>query len=524
MSKQSLRWENGFALEKVKEDASPQISMVAKVGKMSARSIKRLYFTGIFSSLILLLGTITGCASGPDQPGAATPTAATIYQLAPIFREYYEAFGGASVLGEPISQMVEQAGRNYQFTAAALWVLDNQAPDGQKFRFAPLGMSIISSERMDPPQPPPAQPDPYYVNGQYVYQPFRSLYDRLGGETFVGRPLTGVRYDALNDRYEQYFENLGFYIGTQEGAQAGLLHYGAWLCDNQCRSPKQVNGAIQHVPELKPPFDAVVAQLGRDLTGEPLAMAAQGPDGRLEQVFTNLVLVADANDPLDPDLVAIRPIVEQLNILPAPLAPPSAEGEAYFFEVNAGLGYNIPGAFKDFIDRHGGFGIIGEPLNELSQINARVARQCFRNLCLDMDPTAPAHLQIRPAPLGVDYLKANLQTSSQPTAETHSFQQLTVQVWEAQEQVASDQEQEIWASISENGQPLANIRPLLVLNLPDGSQLRYDMPATGGDGRTSLQIPPIAAANGMLIPYELCVPQGEQMFCTRQEYLILNLP
>lgn len=491
---------------------------------MSPQSTKRWSYAGLWIFSLLLTTTIIGCVPKPEIPEQATPTVSSVYQIAPTFREMYNRFGGAKVFGEPISQMVEQLGNKYQFTAAALWVLDNQAPDGSKYRLAPLGTSIISPDRIDPPQPPPAEPDPYYVNGQYIYQPFRALYDRLGGEAYVGRPLTGVRYDPLNDRYEQYFENLGFYISAQEGAEAALLHYGAWVCNNQCRSPKQVNGALQHIPEIKPPFDAVVKRLGRDLTGEPLAMAAHGTDGRLEQVFTNLVLVADANDPRNPSLVSIRPVAEMLNILPAPLVAPSNQPDSYFFEINAGMGHNIPIVFKGFIDQHGGFGVSGEPVTELFQLNERVSRQCYRNLCMDMDPTAPQHLQVRPAPLGVDYLKANLQASSQPTAESQTFQQLTVQVWESQEQVASNQEQEIWASISENGQPLANVQPLLVLNLPDGSRVSYDMPATGGDGRTSLKIPPIAAANGVLIPYELCVPQGEQMFCARQEYLILNLP
>lgn len=491
---------------------------------MSSQSIKCCSYAGIFILSVLITGTIAGCTSGSEQPASVTPTVSLVYQIDPTFREMYNRFGGAKIFGEPISQMVEQVGNKFQFTASALWVLDPQAPDGSKYRLAPLGTSIISPDRIDPPQPPPAEPDPYYVNGQYIYQPFRALYDNLGGESLVGRPLTGVRYDALNDRYEQYFENLGFYIGAQEGSQPALLHYGAWVCNSQCRSPKQVNGAIQHVPEIKPPFDKVVAQLGRDLTGEPLAMAAPGSDGRLEQIFANLVLVADANEPLNPDLVSIRPIAEMLSILPAPLVIPSSQLDSYFFEINAGMGYNIPQPFKGFIDQHGGFGVTGDPINELFPLNERVSRQCFRNMCLDMDPSAPQHLQIRPAPLGVDYLKATVRLSSQPTAETQAFQQLTVQVWESQEQVASDQEQEIWASVSENGQPLANVQPLLFLNLPDGSRVNYTMPVTGGDGRTSLKIPPIAAANGMLIPYELCVPQGEQMFCARQEYLILNLP
>ena len=288
--------------------------------------------------------------------------------------------------------------------------------------------------------------------------------------------------------------------------------------------PQQLNGTIQRSPTVSPPFDVAIERLGREFTGEPLAMAAHGADGRMEQVFANLVLVADAFDPLNPDLVTARPIVELLGHLPAPLASDSPNPDLFFYEVNSGLGYNIPEVFKALIEQHGGFYLSGDPINEMALINERIYRQCFRNLCLDYDPSAPEHLRVRPAALGVEYLKSNLRSPIQPTVETQSFSQITIQVWETQEQVASNQEQEIWVRISENGQPLANTQPVLFVYLPDGNQVRYDMQPSGGDGRSSIRIPPITAANGVLIPYELCIPQAEKMFCTRQEYLILNVP
>jgi len=486
--------------------------------------IKKLPAAKIIFAYLLIAGIIAGCSPVSEPPLIVTPSPNVVYQMDPAIREVYEHYGGAGLFGEPISQMVEQAGNKYQFSAAALWVVDAQASPDEFVRLAPLGASIIPPDRQDPPQPPPEQEDPYYVNGQYVYEPFRGLYDKLMGQKMVGRPLTGVRYDALTDRYEQFFENLGFYIHAGENEQPGLLNYGAWLCNNQCRSPQQLNGAIQHSPTISAPFDVAVERLGREFTGEPLAMAAYGADGQMEQVFANLVLMADAYDPTNPNLVTARPIVELLGNLPAPLASDSPQPDLYFFEVNSGLGYNIPNVFKELIDQHGGFNLSGDPINEMALINERIYRQCFRNLCLDYDPSAPEHLRIRPTALGVEYLKSNLRSPVQPTVETQSFRQFTIQVWETQAQVASNQEQEIWVSLSENGQPLSSIQSVLFVYLPDGNQVRFDLEPSGGDGRTSIRIPPIAAANGVLIPYELCIPQGEQMFCVRQEYLILNVP
>ena len=490
----------------------------------SSAPIKKLPAVQIIFAYLLIAGSIVSCSPDSEPPLVATPTVNVIYQMDPAIREVYEHYGGAGLFGEPISQMVEQGGNKFQFTAAALWVVDAQANPDEFVRLAPLGASIIPPDLQDPPQPPPEQEDPYYLNGQYVYMPFRDLYDKLMGQKMVGRPLTGVRYDALTDRYEQYFENLGFYISVGESEQPGLLNYGAWLCNNQCRSPQQLNGTIQRSPTISAPFDAVVERLGGEFIGEPLAMAAYGADGRMEQVFANLVLVADAYDPTNPNLVTARPIVELLGNHPAALAPDNPHPDLFFFEVNSGLGYNIPMVFKDLIEQHGGFQVSGDPINELALINERIYRQCFRNLCLDYDPSAPEQLRFRPAALGVDYLKSNLRSPVQPTAETQSFSQFTIQVWETQDQVASNQEQEIWVSLRENGQPLASIRPVLLIYLPDGNQVRFDMQPSSGDGRTSIRIPPIAAANGMLIPYELCIPQDKQMFCVRQEYLILNVP
>ena len=99
----------------------------------------------------------------------------------PAIREVYEHYGGAGLFGEPISQMVEQAGNKYQFSAAALWVVDAQASPDEFVRLAPLGASDYPTRSSGSPLPPPEPetPDPYYVNGQYVYEPFRGLYDKL---------------------------------------------------------------------------------------------------------------------------------------------------------------------------------------------------------------------------------------------------------------------------------------------------------------------------------------------------------
>ena len=477
----------------------------------------------IILPLILLTWMLIPAACSPPNPGPVDlPTAPAGYTIDPAFREIYNMRGGGDLLGGAISPPVDQKGSKYQFTTNALWVYDPSLPVGQGIHLAPLGVKIIPPEYQDPPLPPPAQPDPSYVDGQYIYEEFRSLYDRVGGAAVVGKPLTGLRYDAQNNRYEQYFENLGFYVDASGSGPAGLLAYGAFVCESQCYPPSLISGALLHSPPVNPPFRQIVERVGYSLTGSALTDAYTMPDGRREQVFTNLVLGTDPSDPGNPNKVTLRPITEKLSFLPAP--PEGPNGKNFFYDLGDGKGYNIPDFFKSYVDAHGGFELTGSPIGEISATEGGIQRQCFSNLCLDYDPAAPLPLRVRPAPLGMQYLQTNPRASATPSALSQNFQHLTAQVWETYDHVASNQEQEIWTSVFLNGEPIANIRPQLVVYMPDGHQVTYDMPPTGTDGRSSFTLPSIVAPNATLIPYDLCVPDGGKMFCYRKEYLILNTP
>jgi hypothetical protein len=48
------------------------------------------------------------------------------------------------------------------------------------------------------------------VDGYQVYDKFSGLDQELGGIEAVGKPLTGVHKNLEKNRYEQFFENLGF--------------------------------------------------------------------------------------------------------------------------------------------------------------------------------------------------------------------------------------------------------------------------------------------------------------------------
>ena len=305
-----------------------------------------------------------------------------------------------------------------------------------------------------------------------------------------------------------------------------LLAYGLWLCDDKCRTSTPVNGIIDHVYQVNPPFAQVVDRWGSSFTGDPLTDAYMSSDGKLIQVFSNMVLVADPVDPTNPDLVSTLPVLQIIGHVPDPLRPPSDNPELlYFYPVQGNSGYNVPLVYVSYLDPRGGFKTSGQPMNELTRVDDDLWRQCFTNLCLDFSPSAPEPLQIRPAPVGVDYL--NLSSKPEPiaTPEAGVTNQVTVQIWPSSPQVASDQQQEIWVYVTQNDEPQPGIVPDLILTRPDGSEQQFVFPPTESDGRTHLMLPPIAASNGTLIPYQVCLPtSANERFCNRLTYLILNSP
>ena len=91
--------------------------------------------------------------------------------------------------------------------------------------------------------------------------------------------------------------------------------------------------------------------------------------------------------------------------------------------------------------------------------------------------------------------------------------------------MTSQQSQEIAVGVMTNQQPSVGVSPLLTLILPDGSEKVLPMPATGSDGQTRVEVPPISAPNGTLVPLLVCVSvvDGTE-YCLRESYLIWNNP
>jgi hypothetical protein len=481
------------------------------------------YFLVVWSLVILLVAS--GCT--PERSSLViVPTPEGAYSVDVLFREFYDHLGGMQVLGPAISPIFSYENRKYQYVQAGCMEYNLDAAPSERFRLSPLGLELGLAE---PPVPVPEQPGLVYVDGHIIYQGFVPLYRQLGGARFVGRPLTEVHYNLEAKRYEQYFENLGFYwIDNDPPEKVSLLAYGAWKCDNKCRHQAPLSAQIQlssmsnTLDEIA--FREVVARLGTDFTGFALSDPYIGSDGKLEQVYENLVLFSN---PESPARVSLRPLPEKIGIDPGSMAEDNGVEGMVFWTIESDLGYNVPQPFLDYITLHGGMEVAGTPIGELQMEGDQVFRQCYTNMCLDyhLQSDIPPDLRIRPAPLGQAYLDLYYQPQENAFSETQALRTVSLQVWERYQFVSSDQSQEIGSSIFEGKAPLRSIEPILILTMPDGSQESHYFPPTGDDGQTVIRLDPIEAQNGTLIPYEVCISSiTYEMFCVKDSFVIWYNP
>lgn len=518
-----------------------------------------------FGFLFLIMLSLSLVACGDGSSIESIPAQADFPAVDPLFREFYDRLGGFDVVGPAISDKFYYEDLQCQFTAAVLMVYDSRAVGDRRFYLAPIGLKMNISE---PPASPPQGSDVKYVEGHILYDKFVPLYNQLGGMLTAGKPLTELHYNPISRRFEQYFENLGFYVFEDDPAETvRLLSYGAWMCDYNCRKVNPDNGRIVISAQIDADFVDAVIRLGSHLTGFAVSAVRFTPDGYKEQVFENVALISDKNQP---GRVFLRDITRKLGYLPQPPMAPKSDPTLYFYQTQAeDKGYNVPIAFMEYMAQHGGQDQFGLPIEEYALWKENIYRQCFQNICLEQHLDGPESLRIRPSPLGYYYKEMPVQAvfpaeplqtmadatqplappeasgappvsqtgenqsvqteSPQPTTQTFTPQgaggQISIQVWETFPLLASGESQEIGVAVYRDNVPLRGVEPDIQLTLPDGTTRNYNMYPTGEDGQTRLTLEPIQAQNGTLIPYQVCsfFLGGEQL-CVRDTFTIWNNP
>lgn len=531
-------------------------------------SIRRfLYRSFILLTIVFISLLASACVREIPRPPATKENSQSVD---PLFAKFYASLGGKDVLGIAISPMFTQNGISYQYTVSSLLAYDPKAAAGQQYRLSSLGKSMGITE---PVVIQPQQTEANYLDGHIIFPEFVPLFRQLGGKAFTGAPLTEARYNRDRKRIEQFFENVGFFISTEDQTRAvRLLAYGAWKCDISCRAqaplnsiidlPKQAYqakknpsttnpnsqgnvqqpGAAQNNPSVEGQpsccrleipmvsleqintsmFETSLSKIGTDFTGYALSDVFQAEDGKFEQIYENVVV---SLDPANPDALSLRPLPDRFQIKPGAYEAASDDPVMIFVPVDDGKGYNVPSYFIHYLSLHGGMELAGKPLTSFSVLEDDVFWQCFTNLCLEEDRGAPDGLLIRPVAMGYLYKQAFYKSKQISQKSSTPAKELALQVWEIFPRVASNQEQIIEVGVAENNTPREGVQPDLVLTLPDGKQQQFTFTATDKDGRSQIRLPAIAASNSTLIPYQVCITnQTGEKFCVKESYLIWNNP
>jgi hypothetical protein len=407
------------------------------------------------------------------------------------FREFYDWLGGEAVLGPVISTKFESEGLEYQYTAAALLVYLPNATNNQRYQLAPLGLEIGLAE---PPQNPGSS------ESHEIYPIFLELYNQIGGVRYAGDPITEPHYNAEKGRIEQHFENIGFYHLDTNKNDVHLLHYGAWKCGDGCSFIPPERSEVIVYSAVDSSFEAAILKLDPSFTGYPLTKPYHSSDGLLEQIFENVVIVADVDAP---SIVRLRPILGMIGI-------PVQEPDDYY----------VPDHFLEYINLNSGLEFCGPPLTDYVALSSEVFRQCFSSICLDYFPNAPQGFDVRPAPLGYTYKSLFFNAASQ-NIEGDNIGEMAIRVWETYPLVKNYKNQEIGVMLESGSDPLENYEPLLTLIIPGFEEKNYKFPPTNQDGTSYLVLDPINAENGTRIEYKVCVDDLElDKYCIEDDFMI----
>ena len=451
----------------------------------------------LIAGFAILAIFFTACGSISPTPGISIDSR---------FREFYDLQGGESRLGKAISQVYYQDGMQYQVTENAIMIFQASAPTGEQFNFWPLANNFVQEDSAITEY---EQYGVRFLNGHIIYDEFVSMYDRIGGVRFAGNPITEVRVNYEQSRYEQYFEKLGFYRSFSEpNDNVHLLPYGLMECQRN-KNLICYAGLDNAIPlDLPPqPFLPVVRRLGETFVGQPLSQVYLAPDNKLEQIYENVVL---AVDPANMRLVTLRHLPSLVGITAQSAVAPRNEPGLSFWQKSEGIGYNVPNAFLEYIADHGGMELAGEPITELFEANG-VRRQCFTSYCIDYDSKAPSGLQIRPTALGYDYQR--LQGFTTPD--------LQLRVWEQDTIIAPGKIQVVGVLVYNETPsfPITDVQPTLRLFFHGEETQQFVFPATSSGGTSYLKIP-VENMIG-LVEYEVCVSwPGKSPVCTKESWIV----
>lgn len=478
---------------------------------MATQTRYRLSWLMVLLSILVL--TAAACSS-TDGTGSTTPGT---FLVDKTFSSFYNLLGGEDIIGPAISPLFQYNQLQCQYTENVLMCFNPEAAAIDQYALYSLGGLMNVHDAPLTASPPASE---RVVNGYIIYSDFVTLYDKLYGARYVGKPLTQARPNYTLQRTEQFFDNVGFYhLFSDPPGEVHLLAYGTYACSTGCTYQGSAESqVVLDSSSIQQPFLNALTQMGGipDF-GKPLADPVTASDGNLEQVYQNVAVYAPADHP---DSAKLRPLPVILG-MPTTQPGPQIYNESngvIFIAVQGSLGYHVPIVFKDFIDRHGGLSISGNPISEAMDAGNGIFRQCFQNYCLDYQSGS-----VKMAALGEKYLS---YTPGQQVSPEFAFSAATVTIQLSEElpRIRADANQQIDLTVlsTQDQQPIPNVEAYVVVTYPDGTQYNAHFPPTQANGFTSLIVPAKPETpNGSIIPYKVClnVP-SDTPICASESYLI----
>ncbi|MBC8506209.1 MAG: hypothetical protein ISR58_20085 [Anaerolineales bacterium] len=443
----------------------------------------------IITYIVALSIGLVACNSTEAASNAAFPLDENSTVVDSSFQEFYELLGGLDVVGPAISPKFYDSGFEYQYTSAALMKFDSNS---NTFSLAPIGRQMGVADPLSNSVSP---------GGHDIYHGFLPIYETLS--QFIGDPITPIRYNETRGRIEQYFENLGLYqLETDPPHIAHLMYYGAWMCDEACSAELPLEKTPDIPSSITEPVFAALSRIGTLFSGKPLSPPHEALDGVYEQIFENIVVISDTSKPGG---IALRPITAMVGI-----------------EVILGKEYVVPEQFHQFIMAHSGYEFTGEAVSAYEQHSKDNYRQCFTNICLDYFPNHPEELQVKPTPLGYEYLMKFYPGESNIGISDSFEKSIHIITSEGYSVIAPDVSQLISVYVFEEDLPKGDVIPTLTLTLPGGELQSHIFEATrASDGYSTISLNPIDAPQGTRIDYQVCIPfnNGKQA-CVQDFFLI----
>ena len=438
------------------------------------------------------------------------------FEISPVFREFYQYYGGEELLGKAISAAINDENQTKQYVVGGLLISDPFSQNGRSVYFSDLGNQL---DYYEPPHTEYDSLDGTYLNGYEIYKDFVGLYTQLGGIDIVGYPISNANYNAEQEQMEQHFENLGFYAkDSNDGISIGLLPYGRIDCGSDCSLSyfqNQPTAEVQDNTILIPePFASYVAVLGSDFVGKPLTSVYDAGNGKVQIIFENVVLFTSVGNEEIVSLLPISSVLGHAKSEPMIIQDSSA---AYFYRVDGDLGYSIPNGVFEYLMANGGFEVVGTPIQGVEKIEEFHYRQCFENVCFEIFvDSVTKEEKIVLLNLGQDYYEKIYEAPAQVIVDSS----LELTIWMASPLVRRDAKQTIYAQVeNEDMESLDGIQINISLFFPpDGRNEVKEFPLTDLDGLTEIKINPVDAENGSRVQYEVCL--YDQSICKEGKYTI----